>query len=123
MTITATLLGLSIGSMTPARAAFAILVGTSGFAWVEHEAERANDGRKLLAFVVAVLVAAWAIDLHADDAPMGIAGPVLEVVLGAGLVGAIVLSFAARRLLTRRSRGSSGRSRDTLERPTPSHRS
>ena len=107
MAISATLFGLSIGSITPARAMLAIVLGTSGFAWVEHEAERTNDSRRLIGLALAMLFGAWAIDVRADDGPVGIAGPVIEVILGAGLVGAVALAVAARGVLARSRWGSS----------------
>ncbi len=115
MAITATLFGLSLGLVTPARAMLAVLLGATGYAAVEHDAERSNDARRLLALAAAIVLAAWAIDVRADDGPVGVAGPVLEAVLGAGLVGAVVVAMAARRLLlARRGRSTSSADRASV---------
>jgi hypothetical protein len=106
MTISATLFGLSLGTITPARATLAIALGASGYAWIEHRGERIGDVRPLAALLAAVLFVAWGIDVRADDGPVGIAGPVIEALLGAGLVGGLVVAWESSRALlaSRRAR-------------------
>lgn len=101
MSISATLLGLSIGTITPARATLALVLGITGYALAEHESERRGDMRPLAAALVSMLLFTWAFDVHADDGPLGVAGPVLEGALGAGLVGAVCVAVAVHRALSR----------------------
>lgn len=103
MGITANLLGLSLGTVSPSVAMVAILLGTAGYALAEHEAEQRNDARPLLVTLALIVFGAWAVDVRADDGPIGIAGPVLELVLGAALAGSVWLAIALRRLLEARS--------------------